>query len=111
MTTVSSSSEVEKDDAMLDKLKQLKDLKQMRDQALAIQRQLAMEEVVVEEKEVRVVMSGDQKVKELSVQGISNQNLIEVLNKAIKKSQEIAAKKLQEMSGGLSGLMGKMGGF
>jgi len=31
-------------------------------------------------------------------------------NEAIKKSQELAAKKLQEMSGGLSGLLGGMGG-
>lgn len=90
-----------------DKLKQLSELKKMRDQALAIQRQLAAEEVVVEEQEVRVVMTGDQKIKELSVKGISNQTLIDVLNKAIKKSQEVAAKKLQEMSGGLPGLLRK----
>ena len=92
---------------MFDKVKQLGELKKMRDQALTIQRQLAEEEIVVEEKGVRVVMSGDQKIKELSVQGISNQVLIEVLNKAIKRSQELAAKKLQEVSGSLSGLLGK----
>lgn len=90
-----------------DKFKQLGELKKMRDQALQIQRQLAAEEVTVEEKEVRVVMTGDQKIKELTVQGISNQILIEVLNKAIKKSQEVAAKKLQSMGGGLGGLLGK----
>ena len=92
---------------VFDKLKQLRDLKKMRDQAKAIQKQLAAEEVVVEKQGVRIVMSGDQKVKELSVQGISNRILIDVLNKAIKKSQEVAAKKLQEMSGGLTGLLGK----
>lgn len=79
----------------------------MRDQAMAIQRQLAAEEVVVEEQDIKVVMTGDQKIKELSVKGVSNQSLIDVLNKAIKKSQEVAAKKLQEMSGGLTGLLGK----
>ncbi len=88
-------------------ISQLGDLKKMRDQALAIQRQLAAEEVVIEEKGVRVVMSGDQKIKELSIQGISNQVLVEILNKAIKSSQELAAKKLQEMSGELSGLLGR----
>lgn len=96
---------------MFDKIKQnvsqLGDLKKMRDQAVAIQRQLAAEEVVVEEEGVRVVISGDQKIKQLSVQGISNNVLLEVLNKAIKRSQEVAAKKLQEMSGGLSGLLGR----
>jgi len=88
-------------------LGQLGDLKKMRDQAIAIQKQLAAEEVVVEEQGVRVVMSGDQKIKELSIQGISNQILTGVLNKAIKKSQEVAAQKLQQMSGGLSGLLGR----
>jgi DNA-binding protein YbaB len=90
-----------------DKLKQLKELKEMRDKAMEIQRQLAAEEVVIEEKSVRVVMTGDQKVKELAIEGVSNHVLIDVLNKAIKKSQELAAKKLQQMSGGLSGLLGK----
>ncbi|MGB9706747.1 MAG: YbaB/EbfC family nucleoid-associated protein [Microgenomates group bacterium] len=94
-------------DKFRQQLSQLGDLKRMRDQALAIQRQLAAEEVVVEEQGVKVVISGDQKIKELSVQGISNQILVDVLNKAIRRSQEIAAKKLQEMSGGLSGLLGK----
>lgn len=79
----------------------------MRDQAVQIQRQLAAEEVVVEERGVRVVMTGDQKVKELSVQGVSNQILIDVLNKALKESQKVAAKKLQQMSGGLGGLLGQ----
>lgn len=84
---------------------QLGDLKKMRDQAMVIQRQLAGQQVTVEEQGVRVVITGEQKIKELSVQGISNQVLSDVLNKAIKRSQEIAAKKLQEMSGGLSGLL------
>ncbi|MBU3957171.1 YbaB/EbfC family nucleoid-associated protein [Patescibacteria group bacterium] len=93
--------------AITDKFQQLRDLKKMRDQAMAIQRELAAEEVVVEEQGVKVVMTGDQKIKNLEVDGENQNRLIEVLNKAIKKSQEIAAKKLQEMSGGLSGLLGK----
>jgi len=79
----------------------------MRDQAMQIQRQLAAEEVVLEEQGVRVVMTGDQKIKELTVTGVANQILVDVLNKAIRRSQEIAAKKLQAMSGGLGGLLGK----
>lgn len=94
-------------DGVKQNLSQLGDLKKMRDQAMAIQKQLAAEEVVVDEQGVRVVMTGDQKIKQLEVQGISNQVLVEVLNKAIKKSQEVAAHKLQQMSGGLSGLLGR----
>lgn len=93
---------------MFDKLKQLAELKKMRDQAIQMQRQLAAEEVVVEEGGVKVVMTGDQKIKQLEVQGVSNQVLVDVLNKAIRRSQEVAAKKLQEMSGGLGGMMGLM---
>lgn len=92
---------------MFDKIKQLK---QMRDQAMAVQKQLAAEEIVVERGTVKIVISGDQKIKELTVQGVSSQEVVSVLNEAIKKSQELAAKKLQEMSGGLSGLLGGMGG-
>lgn len=92
---------------MFDKIKQLK---QMRDQAMAVQKQLAAEEIVVERGTVRIVISGDQKIKELTVQGVSSQEVVSALNEAIKKSQELAAKKLQEMSGGLSGLLGGMGG-
>ena len=92
--------------AITDKFQQLRELKKMRDQAMAIQRELAAEEVVVEEQDVRIIISGDQKIKELSIKGVGNQTLVDVLNKAIKKSQEIAAKKLQEMGGGLSGLLG-----
>jgi len=94
-------------DKFRQQLSQLGDLKKMRDQAIQLQRQLAAEEVVVEEQGVRVVMTGDQKIKELSVQGISNQVLVDVLNKAIRRSQDLAAKKLQEMSGGLTGLLGR----
>ena len=90
-----------------DKIKQLGELKKMRDQAMQIQRQLAAEEIVVEENDVRIVVTGDQKIKELEVKGISNKVLIEVINKAMKKSQQVAAKKLQEMSGGLGGLLGQ----
>ena len=92
---------------MFDKLKQLK---QMRDQAMAIQKQLAAEEIVVERGDVRIVISGDQKVKELTVRGIGSDEVVNALNDAIKQSQQLAAKKLQEMSGGLSGMLGNLGG-
>lgn len=88
-------------------LGQLGNIKNLRDQALAIKKQLEAEEVVVEEQGIRVVISGNQKIKELSIQGISNQVLVDVLNKAIRRSQEVAAKKLQKVSEGLQGLLGK----
>jgi len=92
---------------VFDKFQQLRELKKMRDEAMRIQKALAQEEVVVEESGIKVVMSGDQKVKEIKIDGEENPELIDVLNKAIKRSQEVAAKKLQEMGGGLTGLLGR----
>lgn len=89
---------------------QLGELKKMRDQAMQIQRQLAAEEITVEKKGVLIVITGDQKLKEIKTNGKSDKDIVEAVNGAVKKSQEVAAKKLQEMSGGLGGLLGGMGG-
>jgi len=92
---------------MLNPFKQLGDLKQMRDQAMKIQQSLAQEKVELNENGVRIVITGDQKILEFEIEGVSNDLVREKLNKALKMSQEIAAKKLSEMSGGLQGLLGQ----
>lgn len=89
-----------------DKFQQLKELKKMRDQAMAIQKELAGEKVEMEEDGIRIVISGDQKIQTIEIEGEEKDKLRDVLNKAIKKSQEIAAQKLQQMGGGLGGLLG-----
>lgn len=98
---------------MFDKIKQLAQLKKMRDQAMAIQKQLAAEAIEINEDNIRIVITGDQKIKLLEIDGLTNERVVEMINKAIKKSQEMAAKKLAEMSGGLSGMLkgqGPLGG-
>jgi DNA-binding protein YbaB len=92
---------------MFNQLKQLGDLKKMRDQAMQLQRELASEEITHEEGNLKIVMTGDRKVKEIIIDGESDNRLVNALNKAIEKSQQIAAKKLQGMSGGLGGLLGQ----
>lgn len=92
---------------MFDKLQQLKKLKQLRDQAMQMQKALQAETIVVEENGIKVVMRGDQQVQELTINSEDQKRVVEVLNKALKESQKIAAKKLQEMGGGLSGLLGQ----
>ncbi|MEK7605714.1 MAG: YbaB/EbfC family nucleoid-associated protein [Patescibacteria group bacterium] len=87
---------------------QLGELKKMRDQAMQIQRQLAAEEITVEKKGITIIITGDQKIKEIQTNGKSDHDIAEAVNEAVKKSQEIAAKKLQQMSGGLGGLLGGM---
>ena len=91
---------------MINPLGKLGDLKKLRDQAMAIQKQLQAEEITIEEGDIRVVISGDQQIREFSVAGISSAQAISTLNRAIKESQKLAARKLQEMGGGLSGMLG-----
>ncbi len=88
-------------------LSQLGDLKKMRDQAMQIQRELQAEEVSVEKNGVEIVITGDQKIKEIKVNEKSDNDVKEAVNEAIKKSQEVAAKKLSQMQGGLGGLLGQ----
>jgi len=91
---------------VFDQFKQLGELKRMRDQAMQIQRQLQAEELTVEKNGVTIVITGDQKIKSLDSNERSDNDIKEAVNEAIKKSQEIAAKKLQQMGGGLGGLLG-----
>lgn len=100
---------------MFDKFQQMgqqvSQLKKIRDQAVQMQKQLQAEVIEVEENGIRVVMTGDQKVETVTIDGKYEERLVNILNQAIKKSQQVAAKKLQEMSGGLKGLLGgAMGG-
>lgn len=91
---------------MINPFKQIGQIKQMRDQAMEIQKQLQQEEVDVEKNGVHIIISGDQKIKLLESNGKSDDDIKDAVNEAIKKSQEVAAKKLQQMGGGLQGLLG-----
>ena len=92
-----------------DKIKQMGELKKMRDQAIQIQKQLQQEKIEIDENGIHVIITGDQKIQLLEIDGSQNLRVLEILNKALKKSQEAAAKKMQEMSGGLSGLLKGLG--
>ena len=92
---------------MINPFKQIGEIKKMRDQAMQIQRELQGEEVIVDKNGVHIVISGDQKIKILESNGRSDDDVKEAVNEAVKKSQEVAAKKLQQMGGGLSGLLGR----
>src|SRR4030065_702495 len=91
-----------------DALGKLGDLNKLRQQAMQMQKNLAVQQVVVEENGVKVVMSGDQRILSLEIQGLSNQVLNDVLNKAIRKSQELAAKELMNVSGGMDRFAGAL---
>ncbi|MFA7300860.1 MAG: hypothetical protein WC069_00920 [Candidatus Shapirobacteria bacterium] len=73
-------------------------------QAFKLKKAVEAEIIEYEEAGIIIRISGDQKIKFLSVNGVENKILIEVINKALKKSQEAAAKKMKDM-GGLDGLL------
>lgn len=87
---------------------QLGELKKMRDQAMQVQRLLQAKEITVDKKGVHIVITGDQKIKLIVTNNASDNDIKDAVNEAVKKSQEVAAKELQSMSGGLSGLLGGM---
>lgn len=91
---------------MFNPFQQLGEMKKMRDQAMQIQKQLQGEEIVVDKNGVHIVITGDQKIQSLESNGRSDNDIKEAVNEAVKKSQEVAAKKLSQMSGGLKGLLG-----
>ena len=84
---------------MANPLKALGDLNNLRKQAKQMQQDLAAEEIKIERNDIVVIISGDQKIKHFSVQGITSEDAVEVLNEAIKKSQELAAKKTSSHDG------------
>jgi len=85
---------------MFNPLKGLGDLNSLRQQAQQMQQVLAQEEIVVEKDGVRIVMTGDQKIKELTIDGEPATHVADALEEALKKSQQIAAKALMSMRGG-----------
>jgi len=88
---------------LMDNLKQMGDLKKMRDQAMVIQKKLADIKITVEHKGVTVVMTADQKV--ISISGENDLNKVtEAVNEALKQSQKVAAQEMQGMMGSVPGM-------
>ncbi|KKU87015.1 MAG: hypothetical protein UY16_C0042G0013 [Candidatus Gottesmanbacteria bacterium GW2011_GWA2_47_9] len=83
---------------MINPFKALGDINAMRKQAMAIQQALEAEEFEVVQGNVRIVISGNQNVKTVEVDGAPNETLKRAINDAIKKSQQAAAGKLAELS-------------
>ncbi len=76
----------------------LGDLQKLQAQAQKMQAALQQEEITVDKNGVRVVLRGDQQIIEVSVDGIIENRIAEAINEAVKKTQELAAKKLIEIS-------------
>ena len=79
---------------MLGKVKQLNELRKLQSQAKSLQRELEQIKETVEYGDIKVTVSGDQKIIALTL--------------GEEEVQKKAAKKMMEMGGGLGGLLGKM---
>lgn len=93
---------------MFDKFKQLNELRKMRSQAMVLQKELEKIRESEERNGMKVVVTGDQKISYIEINGEERKDLVELINSAMKKVQKEAAKKMLEMGGGLGGLLGKM---
>ncbi len=82
--------------------KALGDLNAMRKQAQQIQQALEAEEFEVVTGNVRIVITGNQNVKVVEVDGVPNEDLKRAFNDAVKRSQQAAAGKLAEISKNLN---------
>lgn len=89
-----------------DKFKQLGQLNKMRQEAKKLQSELEKIEETEEKGGIRVKVTGDQKLTYLEIDGEERSDIVDVINSAMKNVQKKAAKKMMEMGGGLSGLLG-----
>jgi len=91
---------------MFDKFKQLGQLNDMRKKANELQKELEKIVETMERRGYTVSVSGDQKIRYIKKDGEDMAELVELINDAMKKVQKESAKKMMEMGGGLSGLLG-----
>lgn len=77
----------------------LGNIQKLQQQAQQMQAALQQEQVVVEKNGVRVLARGDQQILEVSVDGIIENRIADAINDAVRKTQELAAKKLMEIAG------------
>lgn len=84
----------------MDNLKQLGDLKKMRDQAMVLQKRLAEIRITIEHKGVTVVMTADQKFQSISGD-MEPTKVTEAVNEALKQAQKVAAEEMKPLMGGM----------
>lgn len=92
---------------MFDKFKQLGELTKMRSQAKALQEELKTIKHSEERGSIKVRVSGNQEIEYLEIEGVERRDIMDVINAAVKNVQKKAARRMMEMGGGLSGLLGK----
>ena len=93
---------------MFDKFKQAGNLLKLRSEAKKLQEELEKIEHAEEKGTLKVKVNGAQTLTYLEIDGEEKRELMDLINKALKEVQKESAKKMMEMGGGLSGLLGGM---
>jgi DNA-binding protein YbaB len=93
---------------MFDKFKQLGELAKMRQKAMELQKELEKIIKTNEKNGWQVSVTGDQKIRYIKKDGEDMKDLTDLINNLMKDVQKESAKKMMEMGGGLSGLLGGM---
>lgn len=83
---------------MANPLGSLGDLQKLQQQAQKMQAALQQEQVVIDRNGVKVTVRGDQIIQEIEVDGVIENRIADAVNEAVKKTQELAARKLIEIS-------------
>lgn len=83
---------------MFNPLGGLGDLQKLQQQAKQMQEALQKEQVVIDQNGVKVTLRGDQVIESIEVDGIIENRIADAVNAAVKKTQEMAARKLIEIS-------------
>lgn len=94
---------------MFDKIKQGQQLLKLRQQAKKLQEEMEQITHMEEDGDIKVVVNGTQNLISLEVEGENKEEIVRVINRAMKEVQKKAAKKMMEQGGGLGGLLGGMG--
>lgn len=85
---------------------QMKELMALQKKAKAVQEQLGNTHIEAEEGEYAITVDGKQECVAATKDGVPQPNLVKAFNKALKKSQEIAAHEMKDVMGdmGIPGL-------
>jgi len=74
------------------------DTAQMMTDAYRLKTAIEREVVEVEENGIKIIIGGDLKIKEVFVNELQDNTMKDVVNKAIRKAQEVMVLKMKEMS-------------
>lgn len=91
---------------MLDKIGKVGSQGKAAAKMMMLQRKIGKKKIEYQDDDIKVVVSGDGKVKSIEVEGEKKEEIAEVVNKAIEKAQKWAAKEMQGKMGDLSKILG-----